>query len=44
MYHVTSRGVRKADVFTDVRDRLRFQQIFQNVVERHTHGDVTPIA
>jgi putative transposase len=35
MYHVTSRGVRKADVFTDVRDRLRFQQIFQNVVERH---------
>jgi putative transposase len=35
MYHVTSRGVRKADVFTDVRDRVRFQQIFQNVVERH---------
>ena len=34
MYHVTSRGVRKADVFTDARDRLRFQQIFQNVVER----------
>ena len=34
MYHVTSRGVRKADVFTDARDRLRFQQIFQNVVDQ----------
>jgi putative transposase len=31
---VTSRGVRKTDIFNDARDRLRFQQIFKDVVRR----------
>jgi putative transposase len=33
VYHVTSRGVRRSDVFTDARDRFRFLQLLQNVVE-----------
>jgi REP element-mobilizing transposase RayT len=31
---VTSRGVRKRDIFNDARDRLRFQQILKDVVHR----------
>src|ERR671934_132482 len=34
IYHVTSRGVRKTDIFNDARDRLRFQQILREVVRR----------
>ena len=34
IYHVTSRGVRKTDIFNDARDRLRFQQILREVVQR----------
>jgi putative transposase len=34
IYHVTSRGVRKTDIFNDARDRLRLQRIFGEVVQR----------
>ncbi len=33
-YHVTTRGVRKAPIFTDTRDRLRFGQLLTGVVDR----------
>jgi len=41
-YHVTTRGNRKQEIFTDTRDRLRFLQILEQVVELlgwrcHTH-------
>jgi putative transposase len=32
LYHVMSRGVRKTPIFTDKRDRLRFLQLFAEVV------------
>src|SRR5436305_4212417 len=34
VYHVTTRGVRKAAIYTDTRDRLRFGQLLQGVVDR----------
>jgi len=33
MYHVTTRGNRKQEIFTDARDRLRFLQLVEQVVE-----------
>ena len=41
-YHVGTRGNRKQAIFTDTRDRLRFLQLFQRVVDDlgwrcHTH-------
>jgi putative transposase len=33
-YHVTSRGIRKSAIYTDTRDRLRFGQLLQGVVDR----------
>jgi len=32
-YHVTTRGNRKQEIFTDPRDRLRFLQLLEQVVE-----------
>jgi putative transposase len=32
-YHVTTRGNRKQEIFTDARDRLRFLQLLEEVVE-----------
>jgi putative transposase len=34
IYHVTSRGNRKGDIFNDVRDRMRFLQLLGQNVER----------
>ena len=32
IYHVTTRGNRKEEIFTDTRDRLRFLQLFGQIV------------
>ena len=34
VYHVTTRGVRRDPIYIDTRDRLRFGQLFQDVVDR----------
>jgi putative transposase len=33
MYHVTTRGNRKQEIYTDTHDRLRFLQLVQDVVD-----------
>jgi REP-associated tyrosine transposase len=33
IYHVVTRGIRKAEIFTDVRDRVRFLQLLGHNVE-----------
>ena len=32
IYHVTTRGNRKEEIFTDTRDRLRFLQLLEQIV------------
>jgi putative transposase len=33
VYHVTTRGVRQLEIYTDVRDRLRFLQLLGQIVQ-----------